>query len=358
MNIRTIATLMGKEYSHLARDRMFVLISILGLVLFLTIYFIIPLDVGDETVLAVYSETDATPLYETLEEYDISYDTFSSAAALQTAVQKGRYPAGLIITADTWQKMHSGSPIDLPLLIAPAIPEEYVDILTIYLGMYFNSIAYSLQGDPLLIEAEDLTLGRDLLLNELPLKKLIIPLLVVMILITEMLALGYSLINEKENRTIKAVLVAPVRVGELLAAKVITGVSIIFLETLIILAATGSLATGATVILLTVLTGAFMLTGVAFLIASLARDVMSLISWGTLVMIILILPTLGVIFPGMYATWMQVIPTFMLAESLNQLINLGGGWSAVAGQLGIFSLLCLLFLGAGLLILRRNIQCL
>ena len=74
-------------------------------------------------------------------------------------------------------------------------------------------------------------------------------------------------------------------------------------------------------------------------------------------MIIMMVPLLGVLFPGMLSPWMRVIPTYILADSMNLLINRGVIWQEVTAQIIALSITAAAFLTAGMLCIRRKIQC-
>jgi hypothetical protein len=51
-------------------------------------------------------------------------------------------------------------------------------------------------------------------------------------------------------------------------------------------------------------------TSLSFLVASLARDLMSVIAWGMLVMIVFIIPAFNAMLPGLASGWIKVIPSY------------------------------------------------
>ncbi|MDP3447142.1 MAG: hypothetical protein Q8S22_03675, partial [Eubacteriales bacterium] len=65
----------------------------------------------------------------------------------------------------------------------------------------------------------------------------------------------------------------------------------------------------------------------------------------------------GILFPGMLSSWMQAVPTYMLADSLNRLINHGMTWQTELLQICLLSTIAIIVLYAGIACIRRKVQC-
>jgi ABC-2 type transport system permease protein len=109
-------------------------------------------------------------------------------------------------------------------------------------------------------------------------------------------------------------------------------------------------------ILATLLLGALLVTGVGFLIASVARDMMSVISWGMLAIILLGIPSVSIMFPGTISDWVRVIPSFYLVDTLHRVVNFGAGWNEVALNLMILLACSAVLLTVGAAILGRKLR--
>lgn len=360
MNVNTIVTLLGKEYTLLFRNKIFALFSGALLLVLIGLYYVLPSEIPmEEPSIAVYSEVDAADFFHAWDEgaEAIRYERIPSAEALIDSVQNGEHSAGIIITEKVWQDIMDGKPADVTLYTAPGLADEHVRSMAFILEIVFSEMVFRQQGSALRIATEEIFVGEDILQNTVPFKDQMIPLLVSLLLVMEVFSLGISLVEEKESRSIKAVLAAPVGMGEFLFAKNFAGISVICGQILIFLAAVGALDSQFPAIVWAILAGAALTTGISAVLAAFSNDMMSLISKGVFAMIVMVVPLFGVLFPGMLSWWMRVIPTYMLADSLSLLINRGAVCGDVAVQLGVLSVIALAILFAGVICIREKVQC-
>jgi ABC-2 type transport system permease protein len=99
-----------------------------------------------------------------------------------------------------------------------------------------------------------------------------------------------------------------------------------------------------------------MVTGVAFLLGSIGKDLLSVMAWGVLVMIVLFIPALGVAVPGLASSWSQLIPSYHLVDTVYNVTNLGAGWGDVAANLLWLAVWAVVFLWVGVVVLRRRFR--
>ncbi len=88
---------------------------------------------------------------------------------------------------------------------------------------------------------------------------------------------------------------------------------------------------------MTLLLGSLFVTGLAFLIASVARDMMGVMAWGMLLLIVLAIPAFTILFPATASSWVEAIPTFYLVDTLHRAINFDATWAEVARNLVILA---------------------
>jgi len=97
-------------------------------------------------------------------------------------------------------------------------------------------------------------------------------------------------------------------------------------------------------------------TGAAFLITSLGKDFMTVMGWGILVFIILVIPSFGIVLPGTLTGWVKAIPSYYLFDTVHQASNFGAGWGSVWQNLLILLGFDLALLLIGITALRRKIR--
>ncbi len=324
MSGKTMLILLGKEYKLLFKNKLFIAFSVVLLFVFIGLYIVLPNEIGhEEPVIAIYTEVDAKEFFDAWDNgiKAMSYVKLDSSDELLSEIEQGNYVAGFIITEQIWRDISEGKQGHVELFFAPGLAEEYVTSFEFLVEIAFSEMTYRKEGDLLNITTEEIFIGKDIMGSEVPLKKMMIPLMICVLFIMEIFALGISLVEEIESRSLKAVLIAPVSMYELLVAKGITGISVSLIQSFIFLLATGSLTTQALAIIMIILLGAVLTTGVSALLAAFSTDMMSLVTKGIFAMLILMIPLLGIIIPGFFSSWVSIIPTYILADSLNQLIN-------------------------------------
>jgi ABC-2 type transport system permease protein len=150
--------------------------------------------------------------------------------------------------------------------------------------------------------------------------------------------------------------VTPTTVTEFFIAKSIFGIGLVFIQAVLVMTIIGGMNTQPLIVLVLLLMGAALATGISFLISARARDFMSVLAWSFPILIILIIPTFTVIFPGLVTGWVKVIPSYYLVDAVHRAANFGSGWGDIwEGLLILFGFTVVIF-WAGVFILRRKFR--
>lgn len=342
-----IAALVQKDIRLFFRNQFFALITGLGLVFYLAIYFLLPADVEETLPFAVYVEGMAAdvalgdlPLGDGL-----AINTFDSETSLIDAIQNGDFMAGLALSAATMTAISEGQPATLTVYYAPGTPPEMRAAIDTLLGSALNTAMLPPDAIPIGIDRVTEVLG---LATEGPLsmRDRILPTLVLLILAVEVMGLATLIVEEIEHGTAQAVLTTPLGPAQFFASKAIMGIGLAFVQVFFIVLVSGHLLTAPLLITLTLLLGCLLITGFGFFIAAIARDMMSVMAWGMLGLIILTLPSLAIVFPTIGSGWLDYIPSFYLIDTLHRAINAGATWGDVYANL-----IALLVIGSGTLVM-------
>jgi ABC-2 type transport system permease protein len=108
-------------------------------------------------------------------------------------------------------------------------------------------------------------------------------------------------------------------------------------------------------IVVALLLGAVLATGIGFLLASLSKDLNSIMAWGIPILIILTIPALGIMIPGFISDWVKLIPSYYFVTAVDQAANFGAGWSDIWQYLAILVILDVAFIWLGIIALRRRL---
>ena len=352
MNLRVIRALAAKDFSLFFRNRFYTYITILGIIVYLIIYFVMPPTVDEELEVGLYAPV-LPPVFELIQQEEgLEFEVFDSEEALRDAVTEGEYTAGVALPADIMDKFAAGQKPHIVLYFSSDAPAKIKDTIEVMV----RELAYLQTGQPLAIEVSAEVLGPDMLGAQIATRDRMRLLLAVMLIMFEMMGLASLITEEVEQGTIRALLVTPMSVRDLFAAKLIMGVTLAFTQGALFMAIVGGLSQQPVITLLALFLGSILFTGTGFLIASLSRDMLSSMGWGITILLIYSIPSFGVMFPGIITDWAKAIPSYYLTDVIHQASNFNAGW----GDVWLNMLILVGFIAAvvwgGIMVLRRRFQ--
>ena len=352
MNGRIIKTLILKDLRLFFSNQFFALVTVLALLGYATVYFFMPSTVNETVEMAIFAPNLPEQFAASLADDGVILKTMDSKADLQTAVLENKYPVGVVLPNDLGQKLAAGEQGQIELYFSPDFPQDLQKAYVIF----FEEIGYGLSGQALSIEANEEILGVDRAGNQIPQRDKMLPLFALFILIMETLGLASLISAEIQTGTLQALLITPMKVEGLFIAKGIVGVGLAFVQAMLLMAVTGGLSQQPLLITVALLLGSLMVTGLGFLLASISTDIMSVMAWGIPIILILGLPAIGLLLPGVTSEWVRLIPSHYLVETVYQALNFNVGWSDAWSNMLILLAISLFFMGAGVMVLRRKFQ--
>ncbi len=352
MNFRIVKALLKKDFSLFMSNRFYMLITIVGLIFYIVIYFLMPSEVKEELNLAIY-ESANSELFSQLtggEGFDIEY--FSDVDLLKQSVLDGHYHVGITIPDNLLNIWQSGGIPDIKVYYSASTAPEIKDAIVALIA----ELAYMQTGQSINYNISQEVMGPDMAGAQIPLRERMLPLLAVVILLTEILTLASLISVEIERGTARALFVTPMRTSDLFMAKGILGVGLAMLQAVLFLLLANGFDHQPLIMLTTLLLGSIFVVGLGFLLASLSRDVMAVTGWGMLIFIILLIPGFGNVMPGLLSDWAKVIPSYYLTDTVNRVVNYGAGWNDVGVNLAILTGITVFVIFAGMAALRRRYQ--
>lgn len=403
-----VGALLKKELKAYSRDRIYLFLTLLVLVLVPISYHFLP-DSVDETITLGVSppiasmvrdgkdalrEMGATP--EQLAQLDEAgfaegeqglrlvefEDDAELAKAVEGAVEVWRTGSGKTVMRD--MEAGDAKPPDaerVSLDIGIAFPDGFIaDVsggrervtVTVYsdanvpgeirgaMRSFVREAAYQLAGRELPVgmpDEEQIVLGQDRAGDQVALRDKFRPLIIFMVLMMETFSMASLVSTEVLQRTVTAILVTPARIADFLLAKTIFGTLMSLGQGLIILLLVGGLTAGNWSLVLVVLVlAAVMFTGVALIVGAAGKDFLGQIFYAMLFVVPMIIPAFSVLFPGTAAAWVRVIPTYPVIDVLVGALNYGATWSGSWQSLAYAALWLAVLFGAGLVILRRKVE--
>lgn len=352
MNGRIIRALIQKDIQVFFSNQFFALVTGLALVAYAGIYFLMPATVDETVEMAIFAPSLPQLFAETLEDDGVILSNMESKAALETAVTDNDFAVGVVLPDDLNQKLAAGEQGQIELYFSPQFPEELKEAYVIF----FEEVGYLLGGQALNIVAHEEVLGVDRAGNQIPQREKMLPLFAVLILTVETLGLASLISSEIEAGTLQALLITPMRMEGLFVAKGTVGVGLAFFQAVALMAVTGGLSQQPLLIIVALLLGSLLVTGLGFLLASVSTDIMSVMAWGVPVILLLSLPAISLLLPGLTTNWVEAIPSYYLIDTVYQAANFNVGWSESGSNLLILAVFSLAFMGLGIVVLRRKFR--
>ncbi len=350
MSWQTILALVAKDLTLFFRNRFFAFITVFALLAYIVIYFLMPDDVDETFRIGFYVSKLPPAITDRLEGEGLEVYYADSEQELKDAVLNAEVTAGYAFPDEFMTSLVNEEIPVIEVYFPADLPQEAKDIYILLL----KELSFTMVGQPLNIEFSEEIIGVDLVGQQIPLRDRMLPMIAVFILMIETMGLASLLIGEIEAKTLQALLITPLTVRSLFIGKGITGVGMAFVQALILVAITGGLNNQPVIVLIALLLGALLATGVGFLLASTGRDLMGILAWGILAILVLSLPAFGIIFPGTISNWVRAVPSYYLVDTINRALNYGISNSLAFYNLAILLVIDMIILWLGVVALRRK----
>ncbi len=360
-----VAAIIRKDLAEHTRDRFFVLVTVLGIVVYVVAFWLLPNSV-DETIKVGVHQTGMDQVFDQLaatQGEGIEFVMFETADALKAALGLGERAAeeelaiGLAFPAGFLRRVAAGEQTTVQVYIEASVPPA----IRRAMSSIVREIAYALTGNVLPVAEpaqETVILGEDRAGDQVPLREKMRPLIAFFILMVEVMALGALVAGEVQSRTVTAVLVTPVRTADFLVAKGVFGTALAFTEASLVMLLIGSFGREPLILLTALLLGAVLVTGCGLIAGASGRDFIGMVFYSMIFMIPLLIPAMAALFPGSGAVWVQVLPSYGLVQTIVGVSSYGAGWLDVLPYLGMLLAWCVAAFGVGWYVLKRKVEAL
>ncbi len=352
MSPRILSTIVLKDLKLFFKNRFFALITVLGLVAYAGIYLLMPREVDELLEIGLVGPSLPSTFDDQLRREGMILQVNDSEEALIESVSTGELLVGIVLPDNLLSVLMSGERVRAHLFFSAELPEEMRDIYLLLVEEWISILS----RQSLAIEVTTEVLGSDMAGMQVPTRDRMLPLFAIFILMMETMGLASLISSEVIGGTLHALLVTPLRIEGLFLGKGITGVGLAFSETALFMAVTGGLSHQPLLVLTILLLGAAMVTGIAFLVGAFSKDMMSVMAWGILALLLLAIPSLNVLLPGLTSDWIRTLPSFYLVDAIHRVANFEAGWAEVSGNLIAIAVVAVVSLVIGIGILRRRLR--
>ena len=232
-----IWSIFKKDLKEFSRDKFFMIVTTIGIVFYVAIYWLLPTTVNETITIGVH-QTGMEKIFKEFdqqEEESIKIKLFDTRKELDKALgltkkkPKEQLQIGLSFPKNFLADVTTGKKTTVKVLVDSSIPKEIRRAMS---GVV-KEMAYSLSGQKLPVTEPDektIILGNDRAGNQVSLRDKTKPLYAFFVLIMETFALATLIAGEIQSKTVTAVLVTPARIFDFLAAKGLVGTAVAFSE--------------------------------------------------------------------------------------------------------------------------------
>jgi len=173
------------------------------------------------------------------------------------------------------------------------------------------------------------------------------------LLIAGVFVTAFGFVEERESKTLDAVLVTPVKISEVLLAKAGIGLILAVIVALATLLLNGALGPRPAALLLALFIAALMAVEFGIVYAVAAKDIKTLFTMIKTLNLFLMAPVIFYLFPD-WPQWIaKIFPTYWLINPIFEIAVKGAGLGSVAYDLGIALGICVVLMALVLGLARR-----
>ena len=350
MSLKRVGILLGKELWQGPKNFIFVYVLVMPIVISLVVSLVFGTLFTEKAKLGVLDEGSSQLVAMIGELTSVDTKEYDSVSEIKQAVESGAVDIGMVIPADFDSSVMQGEETELMTYIWG---ESLAKNRTI-LGAAITNLVRELAGQEAPVEIEAITLGDEV---SIPWSDRLLPLIVIMAVVIGGLFLpASSVINEKEKKTLEALVVTPTTIGDVFVAKGLLGIILSLVMGIMILILNQAFGAEPTLLVLVLALGAIMAAELGLILGALTKDFATLLTVVKLGGILFYAPAIIYLFPQIPGWVAKIFPTYYLLQPIVDISQRGGGWPDIATNVFILIGLDLFLIGVVMLVLRRAKQ--
>jgi len=350
MNLKRVGILLGKELWQGPKNFIFILALVMPIIISLVISLIFGTLFSAKPRLGVVDEGGSQLVAMAEQLPSVITEEYGSVAEIKQAVEDGAVDVGMVLPVDFDSSVMQGEETELTTYIWG----ESLAKNRIILGVTIANLVRELTGLETPVDIETIILGDEV---SIPWNDRLLPLIVLMaVFLGGLLLPAASVIGEKEQKTLQALVITPASVGDVFIAKGLMGIILSLLMGVVILVLNQAFGTEPALLVLVLALGAVMAAEIGLLCGALMKDITTLFAVWKLGGILLFGPAIIYMFPQIPQWIGRLFPTYYLLQPIIEISQGGGGWPDIATYVLILVGLDLLLIGAVVLVLKKTSQ--
>lgn len=348
MRVKRIAVLVGKEFLYGSKSFIFMFAVVIPVLLSLLISLMVGTLFAGKPRLGV-ADLGSSRLpgelaglsYMTVRRYD-------SAQTLQQDVERGALDLGVVLPKGFDADLQNGAATDLDIYIWGESLLKNRTLLAVTLIRQLVELA----GRDIPVSTATTLLGTG---TSIPWDVRLFPLVVIMtIILGGTMIPATSLVQEKQKRTLTALTITPLSLGEVLVAKGAAGMLVSVAMGLLILAINRAFGTQPGLMILVIVLSAIFASTIGVLLGMWMRDINTLFTALKSLGILLFAPALLYLFPQVPAWVARIFPTYYMLGPIVDMSLYGAAWRDVAVDVYVLCALTVLLVALAAFVARRS----
>jgi ABC-2 type transport system permease protein len=340
MGLKRIFILLRKELVHGSKSFLFIFAFVTPILTSLVLSLLFGRLFIQSPRLGILDEDGSQLAARAAQSEAVATRYYSTSGELRQAVETGAVDVGIAIPVGFDRKLQAGENTRMDFYIwgESRIQNRMA------VGALISNTLVEILGLPVPVNVVPEMLGG----ASLPWFDRLLPLLILMaVLMGGILVPASGLVEEKQRRTLRALTITPVSLGEVFASKAILGVLLSMAVALLIMLLNRVWSTQPGLLLFVLLLSAILAVIFGLLLGTLAKDITSLL--GTIKVLVLILYAPGIIplFPQIPQWIAQISPTYYMFTPIVKIAQEDAGWAQV--QVEVMVLVALIILSSFLL---------
>lgn len=331
MSLRRIGILFKKELFQGPKGFFFLFAIIMPLALSFLLSAVFGTLTSEKPELGVLDE-DGSQLAAMFEEYDsVKYREYGTLPEIKRAVEDGAVDVGIIIPDGFDSAVMRGDETEITAYIWGESLAKNRTILMVTLANLIRDMAD--QEAP--VEIQTVTLGDE---EVIPWNVRLLPLIVLMaVFLGGVFIPATSLIDEKEKKTMTALIITPTSVADVFISKGLLGFLLSLFVGIIVLVVNQALGVQPLLLIMVLALGAVMAVELGMIGGALLKDVSTLFAIWKSAGILLFGPAVIYMFPQIPEWIGRIFPTYYILEPIMAVSQRGANWSEIA--LNVFILI-------------------
>jgi len=350
MSLKRVSILLRRELLQGPKKFIFIFAIVTPIVLSLIVSLIFGTLFSEKPKMGIVDEGSSQLVAMARELPSVITKEYGTVSDMKEAVESGAVDMGIVLQDDFDNSVLQGEEIEITAYIwGESLAKDRTT-----LGVTIVNLIRELAGQEAPVEMEAITLGDEV---SIPWSDRLLPFIVLMtVFLGGLFVPAISVVNEKEKKTLEALVVTPTTIGEILVAKGLLGIILSLVMGVVILVLNQAFGAEPALLMLVLVLGAIMAAEIGLLLGVLVNKTTSLFAVVKFGGLLLYAPAFVYLFPQIPEWIGRIFPTYYAIQPIVEISLRGGGWPDIAMNVFILAGLDLVLIVAIMLALKRTKQ--